>query len=383
MSIAVATLVVGEILFYTGQGFFAKLFSLTHPARASDATPGFNMIYGLLVALGTWIFTGFRLKPDTLTLVIGSVNGIALFFYNYSAIHAAQSGPYTLQSLMSGFGNILIPMAIFVFLWGDRLNAIQLTGIGLMLGAFVLFNSEGLKRLKIRQNGFFWFLMVFVMNGVYSALNDVQQRMEAGAHRQDMIIISFLTAGLFSIAYLLLPRNTDARIALRMPSRAYLYAFLSSICAAAAINTLMAALRYVPSSLLYPMGSGSLLITGAVLSRLVLHEKLSRIQVLGITIAVIGVVLTNISLADGNAIHALSGIEQPHIRMIKEYRNIMNGSLEMESFDQELYRNAFNSLKNVGYSDKDALAIAYFSAVELDAVSKDVGATFESNYSDG
>ena len=294
MSLAVAVLVAGEILFYTGQGFFSKLFSLSHPGKASDATPGFNMIYGLVVGLGTWVFTGFRLRPDALTLVIGSINGVSLFFYNFSAIHAAQSGPYSLQSLMSSFGNILIPMILSFSIWGDRLNGLQLTGIAFMMGAFVLFNSAGLKSLKTGQKGFIWFVMVFIMNGVYSSFNDAQQRLEAGAHRQDMIIITFLTAALFSIAYLLLPRNAGARIALRMPRRAFIYAILSSVCAAAAINTLMAALYYVPSSLLYPMGAGSLLITSTLLSRFVLHEKLRRIQVLGITAAVIGVVLTNI-----------------------------------------------------------------------------------------
>ena len=293
MSMTVAALVVGEILFYTGQGFFAKLFSISHPGRASDATPGFNMLYGLVVALGTWLFTGFQLRPDAFTMTIGCANGIALFFYNFSAIHAAQSGPYTLQSLMSSFGNILIPMAFSICLWGDRLKGLQIIGIVLMLAAFLLYNAQGLRNISLRQKGFVWFWMVFLLNGVYSALNDAQQRMEAGAHRQDMIIISFLTAALFSIAYLLLPRNAGARRALHMPGRALTHALLCSICAAAAINTLMAALRYVPSSLLYPMGSGSLLITSTILSHLVLREKLGCMQIMGIIAAIIGVVLTN------------------------------------------------------------------------------------------
>ena len=150
MSMTVAALVVGEILFYTGQGFFAKLFSISHPGRASDATPGFNMLYGLVVALGTWLFTGFQLRPDAFTLTIGCANGIALFFYNFSAIHAAQSGPYTLQSLMSSFGNILIPMAFSICLWGDRLKGLQIIGIVLMLAAFLLYNAQGLRNISLR-----------------------------------------------------------------------------------------------------------------------------------------------------------------------------------------------------------------------------------------
>ena len=293
MSITVVALVVGEIAFYTGQGFFSKLFSISHPGKASDATPGFNMIYGLITALGTWIFAGFRLKPDTFTLIIGCFNGIALFFYNFSAIHAAQSGPYTLQSLMSSFGNILIPLIFALSIWGDRLKGSQIIGIVFMLAAFLLYNAQGLKNLKLTQRGFIWFLLVFLMNGVYSSLNDAQQRMEAGTHRQDMIIVTFFTAAILSVIYLLLPRNKGARQALQIPGQTMIYAILSSICAAAAINTLMAALHHVPSSLLYPMGAGSLLITSTLLSCLVLREKLMRMQIIGIVAAIIGVILTN------------------------------------------------------------------------------------------
>ena len=68
----------------------------------------------------------------------------------------------------------------------------------------------------------------------------------------------------------------------------------AAVCAAAAINTLMAALRCVPSSLLYPMGAGCLLVTSTLLSCLVLKERLTLPQGLGIATAIAGVVLTNL-----------------------------------------------------------------------------------------
>ena len=45
----VIILVIGEILCYLGQEFFSKLFSITHPGRASDVTPVFNVLFGAVV----------------------------------------------------------------------------------------------------------------------------------------------------------------------------------------------------------------------------------------------------------------------------------------------------------------------------------------------
>ena len=270
----VVFLVIGEILCYLGQEFFSKLFSITHPGKASDVTPIFNVLFGAVVALATWIYNGFRLKPDWITLLIGVINGAALFMYNFSAIHAAQSGPYTLQSIMSAFGNILIPLLVSIIIWSDRLRLIQGIGITLMLAAFVLYNAHDLHGLKIGFKGFGWFVLVFATNGVYSALNDAQQRIEAGGYRTDMIIISFLTTAVISAVSLIISRNPNVRSAAKMPPRAMLFAVAASVSAAAAINLLMTALNYVPSYLLYPIGSGSLLILNTLLGRIVLKEKI-------------------------------------------------------------------------------------------------------------
>ena len=70
----VVFLVIGEILCYLGQEFFSKLFSITHPGKASDVTPIFNVLFGAVVALATWIYNGFRLNPDWITLLIGIIN---------------------------------------------------------------------------------------------------------------------------------------------------------------------------------------------------------------------------------------------------------------------------------------------------------------------
>ena len=287
-------LIAAGIVFYTGQGFFNKLFSVSHPADASMVSPVFNVIYGLVVAVGTFVFSGSRFEPDGSTLLFGAANGVTLFLYNYSAIHAAKSGPYTLQSMVSSFGNILIPLIWSLFVWGERISAVKSAGIGCMMLALYLYNGGKISRSGIMRGGSVWFVMVFLANGVYSLLNAAQQRYEAGAFRTDMIIMTFLTTAVLSGACLLFPGNKADVRAFRMPVKAAAFAAASSVCAAAAINTLMMTLALVPAAILYPIEAGGILIAGTLLSRAVLGETIDRHKCLGIAAAAAGLVLTNI-----------------------------------------------------------------------------------------
>ena len=294
MSYTVILLIAAGIILYTGQGFFNKLFSVSHPADASQASPVFCVIYGAVVALSTFIFSGLRIAPDGLTLLFGVVNGFALFFYNYSAIHAAKSGPYTLQSMMSSFGNILIPLMVSLFAWGEQISLVKGSGIVCMMLAFFVYNGGKINRSDIASSGFIWFVMVFLANGVYSLLNAAQQRYEAGAFRSDMIIITFLTAAVISGIYIMIPGNRTAVRAFHMPVKAAVFAIASSLCAAAAINMLMLTLSYVPAAILYPIEAGGILIASTLLSRAVLGETICLHKCIGIAAAVAGLVFTNI-----------------------------------------------------------------------------------------
>ena len=79
-----------------------------------------------------------------------------------------------------------------------------------------------------------------------------------------------------------------------MPPRAMLYAVAASVSAAAAINLLMTALNYVPSYLLYPIGSGALLILNTLLGCVALRERIKPVQYAGIAVAMLAIVFTNL-----------------------------------------------------------------------------------------
>ncbi len=291
---SVILLVIGEILCYAGKDFFHKKYSTSYSASALVIAPVFNILMGIVTAIGTWIFAGFRYHPDVPTFVIGAFGGIALFAYYYSATNAAQKGSYSLQSLTSQLGNIIIPLLVAVLIWSDSPSLPQFVGILLMLSAFFIYNMNGLQADGLTFDKFKWFLLLALFNGAYSTINDIQHRIAVTGTRTDMIITCFATLAILSKVYFITVSSKKIEQFTRMPRRTFTYAVLSSICGALAVNLLMAALIHVPSYLLYPIGSGALMIINTLLSRTALREKLKLNQYIGIAVAVVAIILTNI-----------------------------------------------------------------------------------------
>ena len=282
------------VLCYTGQNFFNKLFSITYNGPPASATPVFACVYGLITGFVTLAYSGFQFRPSAVTLALGVVNGVILFLFNLSAINASRTGPYAFQSIMMLFGNILLPLFFTVLVWGDRLNGIRIAGILVMLGSFVLFNGKGLNFAGVRKGYFLWVFLLFLTNGLYGIVLDAQQRLMLQTQRNEMIVATFAVSAIISAVYLLILQGRDSAAAFRMGGKTWAFVLGSSICAAAAVNTLMLTMTYVPVSVLYTISNGGVLIANAVLGAAVLKEKLNGFMIAGIGLAVFSLILLSV-----------------------------------------------------------------------------------------
>lgn len=200
---------------YTGQSFFNKLFSMRYQGPPAAATPAYATLFGVIVAAVTLCLAGFRFAPDRETVLLGCATGVVLFLYNLGMIRAARSGPYAFQSIVMLFGSIVVCLVFSAVWWGDKMGAAQLVGIGVMLAAFVVLNSGGIDFSGVKKEYFFWVALLFFSNGFYGVLMDAQQRLYPG-QRNEMIVITFLSTAMVSLAYLLITRRGQAPAAFRM-----------------------------------------------------------------------------------------------------------------------------------------------------------------------
>ena len=294
MSVFTIILIIILVGCYAVQNFFSKLYSASYKGAESAATPVFSVFYGLIIGLATFCYNGFSLHPDLFTLIIGILNGGALFLFNLSYINSSKTGPYSFQSMMVAFGNILVPLACTLTLWGEKIKLITIIGIVCMLAAFVLFNAKGLHFEDAKKGYWLWIVLVFLANGLYSEFIDAQSRHENGALHQEMIIITFLASAVISFIHLLISQKGKLAPAFSMGGKAVLHMILSSCGACVAINLLMIVLETVSSTILFPVSGGSLLIVNALLSVIFLHEKLDAFRIAGIIVAAASLVIVNL-----------------------------------------------------------------------------------------
>ena len=287
-------LIAVTIVLYLGQNFFTRLYSGDFQGDSQCASSVFTVFYGLITAAATFAYNGFSLHPDHLTLALGLINGIVLFLYNISFINASRLGPYSFQIILMYFGNLIIPIAFNVTLWQESLRPVTVAGVIFMLLALSIFNFGEGSMADAKKGYFFWVFILFATNGAYSALIDGQQRAEAGSLHQEMIIITFLTTAAAAAIYLIIKQKSRFLPSFRMGRKAALYMVLASISAAAAVNVLMITLRYVSSTILFPLNAGLLMVANAILGVLVLQEVLTKGRAAGIVLAVVSIVLLNL-----------------------------------------------------------------------------------------
>ena len=294
MSIISIILIIILLAGYTAQSFFSKLYSVSYQGKQGCDTPVFSVFYGLIVGLGTLIYNGFSYSPDTFTLIIGILNGATLFFYNISYINSAKRGPYSFQSMMVAFGNIIIPLAFTLTYWGESIKVITIIGIICMLASFVVFNAKGFKFDDAKKGYWLWVILLCIFNGMYSEFVDAQTRHESGALREEMIITTFMTLAIISFIYLLVIQKGKLKPAFSIGKKAFVNALLSSVGAGIAINLLMIVLASVSSAILFPITGGGLLIINAFLGKFALKEKFDKFRIIGIALAAVSLVLVNL-----------------------------------------------------------------------------------------
>lgn len=281
------------ILAYTGQTFFSKLFSMNYKGPDTAATPVYATVYCSIAGVIVLLISGFRYAPSRGTVVFGLLNGAILFFYLLSLVCSSRLGPFSFNSIVLRFGGIVVCLLFAVIYWGDRLTLPQIAGIAVMLAAFIVFNSGGIDFHSAKKGYVFWVFMLFLSNGLYGTILDAQRRLFAD-QRNEMLVTTFFSAALLSLAYLLFKEKRQTLACFHAGRRAWLSAVGGGVSAGFAGFTLMILLAYIPSYILYTIYNGAVLVLVVILCRIVLREAITKMTVAGIFLSVVSIFLLSL-----------------------------------------------------------------------------------------
>lgn len=286
-------LVAVLVLLYTFQSAFCNLYAKHYPGKSAHASPVYSVLYGLLVALGTLVFARFAVHPSPLTWGLGILNGAALVAYNTLLIRAAALGPFSVTMIFNLSGGILIPLFWSALHDGESLSLWQYAAIAVMLVSFVFLNLEEKKDGREREKVSLPFLLTVTLlgcaNGLYGTLMNTVERAFDGAENADMIAVTFGSSAVLALILLILQAKGETPRAFRQTGKSALCALAASVSACAAINLLMHALSLINVAVLYTLNNGGVLIVSVLWSVVILREKLGRLKVVGLILAIAAV----------------------------------------------------------------------------------------------
>jgi len=290
-----AVLVAILVVIFSFQSLFLKLFSARYQTDPPSLTSTvFNISYGAFAGIATLCVMGFRFAPSPVTWACGLFNAVALLVYNLSMIQASRTGSYSFQMIAMLFGGIVVPMLFSVCFLGETLSAVQLAAVLLMLVSFVLMNLQGLSLKGSSGKFLLWCLALFISNGVYGILMNLQQVRMAGEQRNEMIVLTYLGMAVLCALFQGV-RNPKALLrGFKIPVKPLLFLLSCCLCATVASHLLLHVLNLVESTILYTINNGGVLVLSVVYSCVLFREKLSKWQISGILLALLSIVMLSV-----------------------------------------------------------------------------------------
>jgi len=278
------------VLLYTFQSLFCRIYTA---ARDGGGALQFTVVYATVAGVCTLAVNGFSYMPSWITLLLGLINALVLLTYNVSMVKCGNIGSYAFMMICVLSGGILMPMVYDALYLNVSFNAMQLVAVALMIASFVMMNLDGMKGKK---SGKYLALcaLLFVANGVYSILMNLQQNLMAFTQRNEMIITTFLGMGVITAAYELLFDRKTFLDGFKMDKKAMLPMFLSAASATIAVNLLMYVMQKVNLTVLTVINNGGVLVFSAVFAFTLFKEKLTLPKVIGVAMSCASIVMLSI-----------------------------------------------------------------------------------------
>ncbi len=295
MMVALSIFVV--ILTFSGQSLFTRLYSAAFPAHKADqATPVFSIVFGVFIAVASFLLGGMSFAPSWETVVLALLTAAMLVLYNRSMIEAGNRGSYSFLMIAAMFGGILVPIIADVCFLGKPMAAHQIVAVLLMLVSMVLMNARGIDFKGASRAYYLWCFILFLANGLFCLLMGRQAAIMEGAQRTEMLTIVYGASALVAcVMGCMGGKGRSLAEGFRMGGKSALFLLLCCIAATTAANLQMWVLSQIESAgVYYTIADGGVLVVSILLSLALFKERPRWEQVIGMVTAIGSIALINI-----------------------------------------------------------------------------------------
>lgn len=274
-------LMILMIIMYAGQTLTCKLYSINYPGESSVASPIFSVVSGYIVAFITLVLSDFSFSPDPMTILLGVANAAALIGYNYFFVAASRTGPYSILMTLSVIGAITAPSITGIFAFGESLSKVQYIALTVILVSVYFVCKKKDESQKPTKLFFLYSFGVFIFNGAYNALMNVQQELTGAVDKEEMVITTFFVSGLVNTAILLIQKRKGFFSCFRQTKLSLTFLLICSAVAATAVNLLTVVLPLLDTAIFFSFKNSGILIFSIIGSFIIFKEKISLTNMIG------------------------------------------------------------------------------------------------------
>ena len=282
LAIAVITFTIQTLCFREfGKRFIKNL-------RSYFLFQGFSFTLTVVLLL---LYNGIPTSIHPLTLYIGISFGFLFVFAIFSYITAMESGSMALSALLFSFG-LVIPVIYGLFFWDETVKIIQWCGLFMLLLSFSLGSKPKGGEKKFNKKWLIWALFGFLGNGTLMTISKSQAKIMAGEEAALFLIIGFTSAAILAFTIFIIRKYTQKESVVHMTGSYIPLLVLGNGTTTAVGNMLVMILAPIlPSVIQYPIQSGGLVITTALMSMVIYKERITVSGYISLAIGICAIVM--------------------------------------------------------------------------------------------
>ena len=221
------------------------------------------------------------------TAVIGVLGGTAFvtaffFFFSFMAVRGVSVTTTVIRL------SVLVPLVFSLAVWGERAGILQTVGGLVALVSLPLLSMRPGKAKAIRGRGAAWHLLTLLaVNGL--CILSIRWYHQTGIKGEEAVFLFFLfgTAALWAWTIWLFRRKGTSL-------RDVLPGVAMGLCNGVSNRLIVASLERLPSVIVYPFLSSVGLVSTILVARIVWKEKLTGLELSGISLTLAAVILVNL-----------------------------------------------------------------------------------------
>ncbi len=283
-------LYLSNVLCASGQSALGKL-----SGRLRGSNAHFNLAKAAAALLLFALWASLRFTFHLPTLLYGALYGIFSTASAVAGLAALTTGPMALASVIVSF-SLVLPCLFGILFLGETLSLFGGIGLFLLAASILLLKRRSSGQLTGR-----WWVLVFVTlvsNGICSILQKLHQRAFPKLFQVEFMLwataVVFLYLAGMTLFNAVRPQNSKA-VQGGAPLRIPLLLGVGSGILNGGANYLSLSLAALENAvILYPVQSALTALASFLVGRFLFREKVTRLQLLGLSLGVAAVVLLKI-----------------------------------------------------------------------------------------